>query len=421
MPYDLTARFRPFRPEPRPGRSVRRPLGAFLLLATLLLRAPAVSAQAVPGFDVAVYSTVIDPVRLAFGAGGALFVGRDPVVGGSSTPFKIHRVATDGSYAEYGNSTTPDPDAPIYDASGVVSGVAGSVIVGGIFSGSTGRISAIRPDGSVVTLSQSTAITNPSEFKFDSTGRLLFAENGTRRVFTMSGATPVPLYTISGTGAPAYLAIDATDRIYTSSSDGKIRLHAANGTLINDAFATFPGYCAIELGPGGIFGGDLYALDAGSGVLYRINAVGTVTAIGSGFTDVADIAFGPDGNLYVSERALDRVLKISPSPSAVGEVVPARAPALRAFPNPFAAAVTVTYDGPAATTPGGVAIFDAAGRLVRRLGDGEPADASAGGSTARAWNWDGRDDSGRPVPAGLFFLRPAAGNSAGVLKLIRTR
>lgn len=222
----------------------------------------------------------------------------------------------------------------------------------------------------MVTLSQSTAITNPSEFKFDSTGRLLFAD-------TAPGASsPCPggrrcRSTPSPARARRFLAIDATNRIYTSSSDGKIRLHASDGTLINDAFATLTG-CCDALGPGGLFGGDLYALEVGSGILYRINAVGTVTAIGSGFTDVADIAFGPDGDLYVSERALDRVLKISPSPSAVGSRDRPRAGAA-GVSEPLSTAVMVNYDGPAPARPRGVAIFNT-----------ERADSCAGSATGAA-------------------------------------
>jgi hypothetical protein len=140
---NLTARFRPFSAEQPPGRSVRRLLRAFLLLVPVLPCASSVNAQTVAGFDVVVYSTVIDPVRLAFGAGGALFVGRDPVAGGSSTALKIHRVATDGSYAEYGNSTTPDPDALVATPAGRV-GVAAPSSSG---ESSPGQPGASAPSG----------------------------------------------------------------------------------------------------------------------------------------------------------------------------------------------------------------------------------------------------------------------------------
>ena len=60
-------------------------------------------------------------------------------------------------------------------------------------------------------------------------------------------------------------------------------------------------------------------------------------------------------------------------------------------------------------------IVDAAGRLVRRarLPGGQPG--------PRIWTWDGRDESGRPVPAGYYGVR-AAGDSGGMSRpLIRVR
>ena len=44
-------------------------------------------------------------------------------------------------------------------------------------------------------------------------------------------------------------------------------------------------------------------------------------------------------------------------------------------------------------------IFDAAGSRVRRLASGgQPAGA-------RTYGWDGRDDGGRRVPAGIYLAR----------------
>ena len=53
--------------------------------------------------------------------------------------------------------------------------------------------------------------------------------------------------------------------------------------------------------------------------------------------------------------------------------------------------------------PARLAIFDARGRLVRTLLDG----GLAAGDHVVAW--DGRDDSGRAAPSGVYFSRLASG------------
>ena len=76
--------------------------------------------------------------------------------------------------------------------------------------------------------------------------------------------------------------------------------------------------------------------------------------------------------------------------------------ALRATPNPFRGAVRIT--GPAAAR---VDVFDLAGRRRRAATLGDD-----GGFT-----WDGRDDDGRRVAPGLYFLRARGG--ARTVRLVR--
>jgi len=61
--------------------------------------------------------------------------------------------------------------------------------------------------------------------------------------------------------------------------------------------------------------------------------------------------------------------------------------------------------GPIPVRPGGTRVFGADGRLVRSLGRSQTA-------------WDGRDDAGRVVGAGLFCLLPADG---AALRVVRVR
>src|SRR5262245_62737270 len=131
-------------------------------LLALLVTAVATPAFAelpsVPGYQVSVYSSVTDPMRLSFDrATGTLYAGRDNSGsgGGNADPVKIHRIAPGGSpVTEYGTTAVRDPDAVLVDSAGTASeGAAGSVIVGGVDPfGNNGVLTAIRPDQSVVTI-----------------------------------------------------------------------------------------------------------------------------------------------------------------------------------------------------------------------------------------------------------------------------
>jgi hypothetical protein len=91
-------------------------------------------------------------------------------------------------------------------------------------------------------------------------------------------------------------------------------------------------------------------------------------------------------------------------------------PSLRigAGPNPFGAMTTLTYET-AEAGPLDLRIVDLAGRLVRRLAAGE---ATRG---VHRVPWDGRDESGRPLPAGAYRARLAAGGKTGTCGLVLLR
>lgn len=80
---------------------------------------------------------------------------------------------------------------------------------------------------------------------------------------------------------------------------------------------------------------------------------------------------------------------------------------LAAWPLPYRGGALEIRFRTASSLGGGaasarVAIYDASGRLVRRVADGR---YPAGSHTA---SWDGRDDQGSPVPSGVYFLRVAS-------------
>jgi choice-of-anchor B domain-containing protein len=85
-----------------------------------------------------------------------------------------------------------------------------------------------------------------------------------------------------------------------------------------------------------------------------------------------------------------------------------RAPA----PNPSSGRVELAVELPAAGSAD-VEVLDLAGRALRALHRG---DAPAGVLTLA---WDGSDGRGRPVPAGLYFVRVRAGGAVALARLVR--
>jgi hypothetical protein len=83
-----------------------------------------------------------------------------------------------------------------------------------------------------------------------------------------------------------------------------------------------------------------------------------------------------------------------------------------AFPNPFREETTIRYSLPGAAGAT-FTIVDVAGRVVQRVMEPE-----SGGT--RTFSWNGRDAQGRPVPAGVYFLRLQSGDVEASQKLLRT-
>lgn len=129
---------------------------------------------------------------------------------------------------------------------------------------------------------------------------------------------------------------------------------------------------------------------------------------GTGFVGISDLQLGPDGALYFSSlgtdfaslpRGLHRI-RVEPDAVATPETGRPGDP-LRVEPNPSRRGESVVLGRPAEplTT---LAVFDAQGRRVRVLPVG----------SSRPLEWDGRDDAGRLVAPGTYFLRGTAPDGA---------
>jgi len=139
---------------------------------------------------------------------------------------------------------------------------------------------------------------------------------------------------------------------------------------------------------------------------------------GGGVFAAGSLSFG--GSLVV-DTVLQRVVRnvLDEFLAAGTDVAPGpAAPQARALepgrPNPFAAGTTIRFT---LARPGhaSLRVFDVTGRLVRTLVDGE---RPAGAAEVR---WDGRDETGRPVGSGLFFVRLRSAGLEEARRVLRLR
>jgi hypothetical protein len=88
-------------------------------------------------------------------------------------------------------------------------------------------------------------------------------------------------------------------------------------------------------------------------------------------------------------------------------------PALRGnFPNPFNPVTAIRFDL-AQEAPVKIRVFDATGRTVRLLVDGQRFDAGAQSVT-----WDGRNDGAQPVASGVYYYQLDAPGFSGARSMV---
>jgi hypothetical protein len=118
-----------------------------------------------------------------------------------------------------------------------------------------------------------------------------------------------------------------------------------------------------------------------------------------------------DSNVYLGQEYAYRLVVHSPDGiietpeiwvQAAGSPIPRSLTLNRPSPNPTEGALRVRFGIPS-ERPTDLAVFDVAGRLVARV---------SGARRAAGWYdavWDGRDQAGRQVASGTYFLRLTAG------------
>jgi len=125
---------------------------------------------------------------------------------------------------------------------------------------------------------------------------------------------------------------------------------------------------------------------------------------GNAFGAVVDLEIGPDGALYVANFYGDVIYRIGRANTSDVAPIDARHPIVAA-PNPFRTTTSFRVASPLRT----LVIYDVTGRLVRIL------------HCEHGTGWDGKDERGRPVAAGLYMarLRLADGRAGAGVKVVR--
>jgi hypothetical protein len=141
-----------------------------------------------------------------------------------------------------------------------------------------------------------------------------------------------------------------------------------------------------------------------------------IPTVDAGFTETAQLMGLPrDSLLYFAVRAYDgsgTASAISNQPSARPGRAAQVAPGLAFAANPSRSPVTIVWqaDPSAPWSPSALRLFDVTGR-VRRTVD-------LGWGPGGSYIWDGRDDDGRRMAAGLYFGRLTSGGKVVKARLV---
>jgi len=311
---------------------------AFTLVATLAIMPSSHPLQAVPTFQV-VASGLENPRGLAFGPGGALYVA-EAGHGGAGPCF----LNSEPRYVCYG------PTAAITRVFPSVAGSQVRVV--------DGLPSLAPPPGGP---GEGTGATGAHDIGFlglgngwitvglgaDPSRRGELGEAGALfgRMYRFTPGHPaIPvddLAAFEGQANPDGLAPDSNPyglavlpgkRVYTDAGGNTLNEVRANGTIVN--LAVFPNRLVpfgppgnqipmqavpttVTRGPdGALYVGQLtgFPFPVGGANVYRVAAAGgSPTVAAGGFTNIIDLAFGPDGSMYVLEMFTNGILSGNPT------------------------------------------------------------------------------------------------------------
>jgi hypothetical protein len=224
---------------------------------------------------------------------------------------------------------------------------------------------------------------------------------------------PLQIGTFAGSGRDANVAAAFTGfievpaagvyRLYVASDDGSALYLGERKVIDNDGIHEYierGGFAALEAGRHATRV-EYFQLDGATGLVVSIEG--------------GDLAKQP----IPASRWFRRDPDTPVDPGDDGAVVrPAFPVALRVHPcapNPFGSATRLAFELPRPARVG-LSVYDASGRLVRRLLDPRSPVAGLAAGAHRVL-WDGRDRFGAPVGTGVYFLRVEAGDEAAATRV----
>jgi hypothetical protein len=246
-----------------------------------------------------------DPGQITFDPySSATFVGRTLNTTGDLILHRVDR--TQGTAAPYGRPIH-DPDGLAFDADGTFSGVPGTVLIGHHPRNlSVGQITAMLPDGQQTVLAgPAQGLANAGELKLEAGGTLLVSvfPGGNQQLLRIApGGTTTQVLSLG-----ARFAFDVTPQrtiVIHRRDSGAIEERSRTGQFIRQ-IGSLPSSNdpRIAASIGGPWTASVYAIDGPD--LVAIHASGN-TILANGFSNViqnlgsGELAFGPDGALYVS-------------------------------------------------------------------------------------------------------------------------
>ncbi len=161
----------------------------------------------------------------------------------------------------------------------------------------------------------------------------------------------------------------------------------------------------------------IYTMEVVGGVMQNLQRRTSELAPGGGQVINGISGFGEDGRgeMYIVDLGGEVFKIINDGETGVPDVErPTRFGLMAPMPNPFRGGTTLqlNLDRNALVE---VAVYDAAGRLVRTI---ESGDFTAGVVTL---HWDGRDAQGVTSAPGVYFVRATAGDSVATQRVTRLR
>lgn len=231
----------------------------------------------------------------------------------------IHTLAGTGTRGSSGDGG-PAASALLNSPYGLACDGQGNVFIADL---GNGLVREVSPKGIITTIAggggAAGSLSAPRNLALDGLGNLYVSDFNGQRIYEL----PVGgmLTVIAGTGIagaagdggtalqaqfryPAGLALDGQDSLYIADSGNHLIRKLTQGMISSVARAATP--------TGVAFGGALYVADPSAGQVLKVAPDGSSAAILTGAAQ--DLAFAPDGSLYVSEST--SVLKLAPGAAA---------------------------------------------------------------------------------------------------------